>query len=128
MAHVVRGLDPLFHPRSVAVIGASTTAGSVGSILMKNLLATPFGGVVYPVNPKRPHVHGVLCYPGLTALPEAVDLAVIATPAATVPAAVEEAVEAGAKGAIIISAGFSELGEGGRALEARIRATAPPVL
>jgi acetyltransferase len=91
---------------------------------MKNLLATPFGGVVYPVNPKRPHIHGVRCYPNMAGLPEAVELVVIAVPAASVPCAVQEAVEAGVKGAIIISAGFSELGEEGRALEAQIRATA----
>jgi acetyltransferase len=91
---------------------------------MRNLLATSFGGVVYPVNPKRPHVHGVHCYPNLAALPEQVDLAVIATPAATVPAVLNEAVECGVKGAIVISAGFSELGADGQALEETIRATA----
>src|SRR5262245_28442412 len=85
MARVIRSLDPLFRPRSVAVLGASATPGSVGSILMRNLLDSPFGGAVYPVNPKRPHVHGVHCYPSLAAVPEAIDLAVLATPAATVP-------------------------------------------
>ncbi len=85
MSSVRHSLDPIFHPRSVAVLGASATPGSVGSILMRNLLANPFGGVVYPINPKRQSVHGVLCYPDLAAVPEAVDLAVIATPAATVP-------------------------------------------
>jgi acetyltransferase len=114
----------LFRPRSVAVIGASAAPGSVGSILMRNLLASPFGGVVYPVNPKRPHVHGVHCYPNLAALPEPVDLAVIATPASTAPGVVREAVEHGAKGAIVISAGFSELGAEGRALEEQLRTTA----
>lgn len=121
MARVIRSLDPLFRPRSVAVLGATNTPGSVGSILMRNLLDSPFGGVVYPVNPKRPHVHGVHCYPSLAALPEPVDLAVIATPAATVPALVREAGEHGVKAAIIISAGFSELGAEGRALEEEIR-------
>ncbi len=112
-------LDPLFKPTSVAVVGASATAGSVGSILMRNLLENPFGGVVYPINPKRRSVHGVLCYPSLTALPEAVDLAVIATPAATVPATIRQCVQRGIAAAIIISAGFSELGADGRALERR---------
>ncbi|MCI0457236.1 MAG: bifunctional acetate--CoA ligase family protein/GNAT family N-acetyltransferase [Gemmataceae bacterium] len=121
MAARTHSLDPFFHPNSVAVIGASTTPGSVGSILMHNLLANPFGGVVYPVNPKRRAVHGVYCYPDLAHLPEVVDLAVIATPAATVLATVKDCVERGVKAAIIISAGFSELGAEGRALERQVR-------
>lgn len=114
-------LDAFFKPASVAVVGASVTPGSVGSILMRNLLQNPFGGVVYPVNPKRKAVHGVYCYPSLTAVPEAVDLAVIATPASTVPATIQQCVERGVPAAIVISAGFSELGAEGRALEKQIR-------
>src|SRR5476651_508761 len=114
-------LDAFFRPRSVAVVGASVTPGSVGSILIHNLLQTPFGGVVYPINPKRKAVHGVLCYPTLMDTPEAVDLAVIATPAVTVPAMIEQCVARGVRSAIVISAGFSELGAEGRALEQRIR-------
>ncbi|HZZ80562.1 MAG TPA: bifunctional acetate--CoA ligase family protein/GNAT family N-acetyltransferase [Gemmataceae bacterium] len=114
-------LDPFFRPASVAVVGASVTPGAVGSIIMRNLLANPFGGVVYPVNPKRKAVHGVLCYPSLRDLPEAVELAVIATPAATVPATIQQCVERGIKAAIVISAGFSELGAEGRKLEKQIR-------
>ncbi len=124
MPTVRHSLDPLFKPQSVAVLGASATPGSVGSILIRNLLENPFGGVVYPINPKRRAVHGVHCYPSLAALPERVDLAVIATPAATVPNLVQQCVAAGIPAAIIISAGFSELGAAGRALEAEIRATA----
>jgi acetyltransferase len=116
-----RSLDPLFYPTSVAVVGASATAGSVGSILTRNLLENQFGGVVYPINPKRHAVHGILCYPSLAALPEVVDLAVIATPAATVPEQIALCVTRGVKGAIIISAGFSELGAAGKKLEAQIR-------
>src|SRR5437667_3395212 len=107
-------LDAFFRPASVAVVGASVTAGSVGSILMRNLLQNPFGGVVYPVNPKRKAVHGVLCYPSLMEIPETVDLAVIATPASTVPTAIEQCVARGVPAAIVISAGFSELGAEGR--------------
>src|SRR5712692_3980411 len=110
-------LDAFFRPSSVAVIGASITPGSVGNILMHNLLQNPFGGVVYPVNPKRKAVHGVACYPSLLEVPEAVDLAVIATPAATVPQTVQQCVQRGVQAALIISAGFSELGPQGRALE-----------
>jgi acetyltransferase len=121
MTAKARSLDPFFHPSAVAVVGASATPGSVGSILMNNLLANDFGGVVYPVNPKRRAVHGVYCYPSLSALPGPVDLAVIATPAATVPRMVEECVATKVKAAVVISAGFSELGAEGRALEAEIR-------
>jgi acetyltransferase len=124
MPSVRHSLDPLFKPQSVAVLGASATPGSVGSILMRNLLENPFGGGVYPVNPKRRAVHGVHCYPSLTDLPARIDLAVIATPAATVPALVEQCITAGIPAAIIISAGFSELGAEGRALENQIRTMA----
>ena len=118
MPAVRHSLDPFFRPRSVAVFGASATPGSVGSILMRNLLGNPFGGVVYPINPKRRTVHGVHCYPDLASVPEAVDLAVIATPAPTVPALVADCAARGVPAAIVISAGFSELGAEGRALEA----------
>src|SRR5262245_27265119 len=103
-------LDPIFRPNSVAVVGASASAGSVGSILVRNLLGNPFGGVVYPINPRRKAVHGVRCYPDLAALPEAVDLAVIATPAATVPPLIHECVDRHVPAAILISAGFAALG------------------
>jgi acetyltransferase len=119
-----RSLDPLFHPKAVAVLGATETPGSVGSILVRNLLTTPFNGVVYPVNPKRRSVHGVYCYPNLASVPGAVDLAVIATPAATVPALVKECVDHSVRAAIIISAGFAEFGAEGALLENAIRTTA----
>ena len=120
-AIIASSLDPLFRPQSVAVVGASATPGSVGSILMRNLMENPFGGVVFPINPKRHAVHGVLCYPSLKKVPETVDLAVIATPAATVPETLRECVEHGVKAAIVISAGFSELGSEGKALEQQLR-------
>jgi acetyltransferase len=124
VAELSHSLDPIFEPRSVAVVGATVTPGAVGSILMRNLLENPFGGVVYPVNPKRHAVHGVHCYPSLAALPKPVDLAVVATPAATVPGVVKECVDNGIPGAILISAGFSELGAEGRRLEDEIRQVA----
>src|SRR2546423_1176819 len=116
MAGFRHSLDPIFRPTSVAVVGASATPGSVGSILVRNLLGNPFGGVVYPINPKRKAVHGVRCYADLASLPEAADLAVIATPAATVPGLIQECVERRIPTAIIISAGFAELGPQGREL------------
>jgi acetyltransferase len=117
-------LDPFFSPHTVAVIGASATPGSVGNVLMRNLLESPFGGVVYPINPRRRAVHAVHCYPSLAEVPERVDLAVIATPATTVPAQVRQCVEHGVQAAIILSAGFTEIGAEGRKLEAEIRALA----
>src|SRR3954447_11695901 len=114
---MMHSLDPIFHPGTVAVIGASATPGSVGSILMRNLLANPFGGVIYPVNPKRRAVHGGFFPPSPTPPPEVPALVVIATPAATVPGTIAQCVERGVRAAIVISAGFSELGAAGRALE-----------
>src|SRR5438045_1350342 len=74
-------LDVFFKPRSVAVVGATETVGSVGRTLLTNLIASPFGGVVYPVNPKRPSVLGIRAYPSIAAIPDTIDLAVIVTPA-----------------------------------------------
>src|SRR5271167_4078432 len=103
-------LDAIFAPRAVAVIGATETAGSVGRAILWNLISSPFGGTVYPVNPKRPNVLGIRSYPEIAAVPEPVDLALIVTPAITVPQVVGDCVKAGVKGAIIISAGFKEIG------------------
>src|ERR1700722_12355073 len=99
-------LDAIFSPRSVAVIGATEKAGSVGRTILWNLISNPFGGTVYPVNPKRPNVLGVKAYPMIGDVPEAVDLAVIVTPAPTVPDLIGQCADAGVKGAIVISAGF----------------------
>ena len=114
-------LNAIFAPKSVAVIGATEKAGSVGRTLLWNLISNPFGGTVFPVNPKLDSVLGVQAYPNLAALPQQVDLAVIATPAPTVPGLIAECVEAGVKGAIIISDGFKESGAAGAELEQRIQ-------
>ena len=74
-------LDAIFAPRNVAVIGATEKAGSVGRTILWNLISNPFGGTVFPVNPKRPSVLGIKAYPSIAAVPEQVDLAVIVTPA-----------------------------------------------
>lgn len=110
-------LDAIFAPKNVAVIGATEKAGSVGRTLLWNLISNPFGGTVFPVNPKRPSVLGIKAYPSIAAVPETVDLAVVVTPAPTVPGVIGECVAAGVKGAIIISAGFKEVGERGIQLE-----------
>ncbi|HVT88343.1 MAG TPA: bifunctional acetate--CoA ligase family protein/GNAT family N-acetyltransferase [Tepidisphaeraceae bacterium] len=113
-------LDKIFLPRSVAVVGATETVGSVGRTVMSNLLRSPFGGPVYPVNPKRRSVLGVQCWPDLKDLPEQVDLAVVCTPASAVPGVIERCAAAGVSAAIVISAGFREMGEPGAVLEDRI--------
>ncbi|NLF25805.1 MAG: bifunctional acetate--CoA ligase family protein/GNAT family N-acetyltransferase [Deltaproteobacteria bacterium] len=114
-------LDYIFHPKSVAVIGATEKEVSVGRTVLWNLISNPFGGFVYPVNPKRPQVLGVHAYPTVGAIPASVDLAVICTAARYVPSLVKECVEAGVKGIIVISAGFKEMGQDGEKLEAEIR-------
>ncbi len=112
-----RPLDAIFHPRSIAVVGATEKEGSVGRTILWNLLSSPFGGTVYPVNPTRPAILGVKAYPSLSAIDEPVDLAVIVTPAKSAPGLVEECGQAGIKGVIIISAGFKEIGPEGVELE-----------
>ena len=113
-------LDAIFKPQSVAVVGATERQGSVGRTILWNLLSTPFGGTVYPINPARGSVLGIKAYRSLAAVPEQVELAVIVTPADTVPAVIGECIAAGVKGAIVISAGFKEHGEHGKDLERQI--------
>ena len=115
-----RSLQPIFAPKTVAVIGATEKQGSVGRTVIWNLISSPFGGTVYPVNPKRENILGIRAYPNITNLPDQIDLAVIVTPAPTVPGIVKECVEAGVKGAIVISAGFKEVGSDGAKLEQEI--------
>jgi acetyltransferase len=117
-------LDPFFTPRSVAVVGATEAEGSVGRTILWNLLSNPFGGTVYPVNPKRPSVLGIRAYPSLKDVPSKIDLAVVVTPAPTVPGIIAECAELGVPAALVISAGFKELGPPGIELERRVLAEA----
>jgi len=119
-------LDAFFAPRAVAVIGASDKPHSVGRSVLWNLISSPFGGTVYAINPRRVNVLGIQAYKSIGALPEMVDLAMVLTPAATVPGIIQECIDAGVKGAIIISAGFRETGEAGRELEDQIRQEIQP--
>ena len=115
-------LNAIFAPQNVAVIGASEKPGSVGRTLLWNLIGNPFGGTVFPVNPKRPSVLGIKAYPTIKDVPAPVDLAVIAIPAPAVPGAIAECVDEGIKSAIIISAGFKEAGAAGIELERQVMA------
>lgn len=114
-------LDAIFRPENVAVVGASESPGSVGRTLLWNLVSNPFGGTIFPVNPKRDSVLGIEAYDSVSDIEADVDLAVVATPAPTVPGIVEACGEAGIRGLIIVSAGFREVGEEGAELERDIR-------
>ena len=120
LRHSRRPLDPIFSPKSVAVIGATETPGSVGRTILENLIKGGFPGKIYPVNPKRDTVLGVKAYPSITALPEKADLAVIITPPPTVPGIVKDCGKAGVRGVVIISAGFKEIGPVGVELERQV--------
>jgi len=113
-------LDGIFHPQSVAVIGATDREGSVGHSTLRNLVHSPFQGRIYPVHPRLREIFGRRVYARIGDIPESVDLVVIVTPAMTVPGIVGECISAGAKGAVIISAGFREQGAEGKALERQI--------
>jgi acetyltransferase len=115
-----RPLDPIFSPKSVAVIGATENVGSVGRTILDNLIKGNFPGKIFPVNPKRDTVLGVKAYPSITAVPETPDLAVIITPPPTVPGIVRDCGAKGVKGVIIISAGFKEIGPVGVELERQV--------
>ncbi|OGA00495.1 MAG: acetyl CoA synthetase subunit alpha [Betaproteobacteria bacterium RIFCSPLOWO2_02_FULL_62_17] len=113
-------LRTMFAPKSVAVVGATEKAGAVGRTLLWNLISNPFGGTVYPINTRQNQVLGIKAYPNIGSVPEQIDLAVIVTPAPTVPDIIKECVAAGVKSAIIISAGFKEAGAAGVELERKI--------
>lgn len=103
--------EAVFYPKSIAVIGASRTPKSVGNDLVKNLVQQGYRGQIYPVNPQADELYGQRVYPTVRQLPGEVDLALIAVPAKFVPQVLTEAADKGAKGAIIISAGFKEVGQ-----------------
>jgi acetyltransferase len=113
-------LDKIFNPQSVAIVGASDAEGSVGYAIVKNFTRLGYAGKVYLINIRKSEILGTKTYPSVTAIPETVDLAIIATPAKTVPDVIEDCGKAGIKGAIIVSAGFKETGPAGKALEQKI--------
>jgi acetyl coenzyme A synthetase (ADP forming)-like protein len=115
------GLDAIFRPRSVAVIGASRRPGSIGAAIFRNLLEKGFEGPVYPVNPSARVVQSVLAYASVADIPGEVDLAIIAIPARDVLAAVEECGRKGVRGVVVITAGFKETGPEGAELELALR-------
>jgi acetyltransferase len=115
------GIERMFNPKTVALIGATDKEGTVGEATMKNLLLGKNRHTVYPVNPAHDMVMGLKCYPNIAAVPEHVDLAIIATPAKSVPQVVDECGKARVEGIVIISAGFREIGKEGAELEEKIK-------
>ena len=114
-------LRSFLHPKSIAVIGASDVAGKAGHTVIRNLLAESFPGQIYPVNSCRERVMGRKAYTTISALPESPELAVIVTPARTVPGIVKECAAKQIPAASIISAGFREAGPDGKKLEDEVR-------
>ncbi len=119
---VTASLRPFFEPRSVAVIGASRRRGSIGGELFRNVLAGDFAGAAYPVNRDGEPVAGVRAYQSIEEIPERVDLAVIALPGAAVLDAAEQALRAGVRALLVISAGFAEIGGDGIERQERLLA------
>lgn len=119
-----RDLEPLFAPKSIAVIGASRSPGTVGNAIATNLVLSGYTGVMYPVNPKAKSIMGSRCYPSISAIDDHIDLAVIILPAQIVEKVVTEAADRGTRHLVIISAGFKEIGAEGAERERRIKALA----
>ncbi len=117
-------LAPLFEPRSVALVGASESLAKVGGRVLENLRSGGYQGALFGVNPKYANVRGVPCVPSIDRLPQAVDLAVIATPPSTVPDIIERCGRKGIRAAVVITAGFSEVGPQGAKLEGELLASA----
>jgi acetyltransferase len=117
-------LQPLLAPRSVALVGASERPGTLGAIVFRNLAAGGLRGELYPVNPKHGQLFGRRAYPRLSSLPQQVDLAVVVTPARTVPGIIEDAAAAGVKAAVVLTSGFAEAGPEGKALQEVVLAKA----
>ncbi len=115
-----KSLDCIFHPHSIAVIGASSRRHTIGREILYNLIDYEFNGKVFPVNPKAGVIHSIKAYSTILDVPDAVDMAIIAVPKNTVPAVVKQCGEKGVKGLVVISAGFKEVGGKGIDLEDRL--------
>jgi len=116
-----RNLKGLFEPRSIAVIGASRRPEAVGRAILNGLMDGGFKGKIFPVNPKAGEICGVPCFSSLDEIPETIDLALIIVPNTAVPGVLKESAEKGAQAAVIISAGFREIGGEGIRLEEEIK-------
>jgi acetyltransferase len=113
-------LSAFFQPSGVALVGASRDPAKLGYAVLRNLLQHGYAGPVYPVNPKADEILGARCYPSILDVPEPVELAVVIAPAAATPDIMEQVGQRGIHAAVIISGGFSEIGQPGVALENRV--------
>src|SRR5207244_13394436 len=113
------GLDAIFSPSSIAIVGASRHRGKIGYEILRNLILNEFQGTVYPVNPKATSVHGIRAYPNVLEIPGPVDLAVITVPAEVALQSVEDCGKKGVKGLIVVTAGLREMGDVGTGTEGR---------
>jgi len=114
-------LNSIFYPKSMAIIGASRQQGSVGQALLANIIDSRFQGIVYPVNPRAKGILGIKCYASVMDIPDEVDLAIVIVPSRFVPGILEECGKKKIKGAIVISAGFKEIGGEGIELEKKVQ-------
>lgn len=115
--NIVQELDPLFKPKSIAIIGASQKDLSIGNVIIKNLLSYGYKGKIYPINPSMPEIRGIKAYPTIFDVPDEIDLAHVIIPSKFVPQIIEDCGKKNIKAVIINSAGFSEMGEEGMALQ-----------
>jgi len=115
------GLDAIFAPRSIAVVGASRRRDSIGFALLHNLVANQFEGAIFPVNPHARAIHSLRCYASIAEIPDPIDLAVVMVPRDAVQGVVEQCLGRGVRGLVVITAGFGETGPEGAARETRLR-------
>ena len=113
-------LDCIFKPRSIAVIGASRSRGTIGREILHNLMEYEFNGTLFPVNPNAKVVNSIKCYPTILDVPDDVDLAIVVVPVKQVIAVVKDCAKKGVKGLVIISAGFKESGPQGAVEEKKL--------
>lgn len=113
-------LQSMLSPKSIAIVGASANESKRGNIAIRHLLNNQFLGDIYPINPTTSHIHNLACYASLGELPQTPDLALICTPAHTLPDIIKDCGNHGIKGAVVLATGFSETGEAGLLLEERM--------
>ncbi len=116
----IEKLDRVFNPKSIAVVGATERSKSIGNKIFSNLVGAGYKGLVFPVNPFRKQVNGIATFPSISKIPCQIDLAVVATPARTVPKIAEDCGKSGVAGLIIVSAGFKDTGQNGVTFEKRL--------
>ncbi len=113
-------LTPLFHPNSVAIVGASNKPDKIGNVIVRNVIDCGFSGKIYPINPKEPKIAGLPCYPSLVDVPDQIDLAIITVPAKACLDVMEDCGKTNIKHVIVITAGFKEVGPEGLELEKKL--------